>query len=205
MWSTGPESFTHREGAANSPSFTPTGYQLSRLRDVTGQRGDPSPQASASALSLLARRLGLLTLAVFVVVMHHVVGAHPHGDATSGMSSAGMSTMTAPAVHTHGAGSTPTGELRDTAAVGMAAAAGNVNRPQASAVVEPDAEPDILAMLHMCLAVLAAVVVIVALFLAVTTFGPLSTVTVGRAGSPSEFPRPPPSQRRLAHLQVLRL
>ena len=173
---------------------------------MPGQRRDSSPLAPASALT---RRLGLLALAVFVVVMHHVVGAHGHGDAASGMPSAGMSTMAAPGAHAHGAGSTSPSEPRAINAVGPASGvvgvAKHLDGPQDSAVDEPDAEPGMLAMLHLCLAVLAAIVVIVALFLAATVFGPLSAVTVERAGSPLEFPRPPPSQRRLAHLQVLRL
>lgn len=158
--------------------------------------------ASAYALSRLTRRLGLLALAVFVVVMHHVVGAHGHGDAASGMPSVGPSTMAAPAAHTHGVGTSSPSELRDTGAISVA---GQLDGPQASAVDEPDPESGMLAMLHLCLAVLAAIVVIMALFLKAAGFVPLPVVDVGRAGSPSEFPRPPPSQRRLAHLQVLRL
>ena len=121
------------------------------------------------------------------------------------MPSADMSAMAAPAAHTHGAGTTSPSELRVFGAVGMAGVARHLKGPQVSAVDEPDAEPGMLAMLHLCLAVLAAAVLIAALFLVAIAFVPLSTVKVGRAGSPSEFPRPSPSQRRLAHLQVLRL
>lgn len=196
-------------GTAEQPTFTSTPCRFRRLRDVSGQRQNPSPQASVSALSLLVRRLGLLALAIFVVVMHHVVGAHAHEDAMSGMPSADLSAMTDPAAHSPGAGSTSANELRDVSAIGPVSGvvemAGHLSGSQVSAVVEPGAEPGMLAMLHLCLAVLAAAVLIAALFLAAIAFVPLSTVKVGRAGSPSEFPRPAPSQRRLAHLQVLRL
>lgn len=196
-------------GAGGQPSFTPTEYRVGRLQDMPGHRRDPSPQATASALSLVTRRLGLLTLAVFVVVMHHVVGAHEHEGAALGLPSTSMSTMAAPLAHAHGVGSTSLSGPRDIGpadlALDVAEVAGHRSAPQTLSVAVPEAESGMLAMLHLCLAVLAALVVLVALFLALIIPRPLSAVTGGRARAPSEFPRPPPSQRRLAHLQVLRL
>ena len=139
----------------------------------------------------------LLGLAIGLVVMHHLVGAHAH----------------APTSH---AGAAPHGLEQDHAAT---APAGLVALP----ALPPDAPPDEASpneaqlhqppaggaggtamMLHLCVAVVGAALVLAALALVASSGSARALAPVGslRWSAPS---RAPPVPRRLAQLQVLRV
>ncbi|WP_230759902.1 hypothetical protein [Actinomycetospora soli] len=163
--------------------------------------------AAAPAHGRMLQRLGLLVLAIFVVVMHHVVGAHAHGEGADMAShaAAGVSSFQAlPTAtdsfggHVATPGSAPARFAFDTRHASDAVAG-------TAEIGSPDPMAGGMAMVHLCLAVLAAVVALAALLLLASALGAQATSTSTSTGWLPLTPRPPPSQRRQARLQVLRL
>lgn len=158
------------------------------------------------AFRALLRRVGLLVVAILVVLMHHVVGAQEHGSSAA---------MQMPAAPTNDP-AVPSTAVPHPAVVHVPRAAlatvpvadeparitGATTSP---AMTTPGAPLPMSAMLHLCLAVLVAVGLVVALNPAVISSPSGWWPAMTSAGAFPAFPRPPPSLRRLARLQVLRL
>jgi hypothetical protein len=128
----------------------------------------------------LCRWVAVVTLALGLVAMHHLVGTHTHPSSFQG-SSPGM-TMLAPAIENYG--STSAG----------------------AAVVPAQSGTDGGLMLHLCKAVLTGLVLLAGLSLAwwlAPGFEP--RLPGGGLGEPANRQRAPPTPLRLAYLGVLRL
>lgn len=126
------------------------------------------------------RWVAVVTLALGLVAMHHLVGTHTHPSSVQG-SSPGM-TMLAPAIENYGS-------------------------TFAEAAVMP-AQPgtDGGPMLHLCQAVLTGLVLVAGLSLAWwLTLGSEPGSPGGGLGEPANRQRAPPTPLRLASLGALRL
>ena len=126
------------------------------------------------------RWVAVLTLALGLVAMHHLVGTHAHPGGSRG-SPAGMTML-----------ATPAENCCDTSA--------DVN------VITVQPSPDGGLMLHLCLAVLTGLVLLARLSLAwrlVHASGPC--LSLGGLGERASRQRAPPTPLRLARLGVLRL
>jgi hypothetical protein len=143
------------------------------------------------------RRVGILVVAITIVVMHHVVGAHQHsaGDETLTPGMGGV-------VAADTAGSTSRVLSGDSGAH-LAAGAAVLHVHQSAQGDHDGASGSPLLQLYW--AVLTAVLLLTALCLN-------TEVWRGRTAAPSRdrtavgsTPRPVPLRLRLAHLQVLRL
>jgi hypothetical protein len=123
----------------------------------------------------------VVTLAMGLVAMHHLVGTHAHPGGSSLDGSAGMM-MLAPPVETYGSTSADVTALP----------------------ARPGSDGGL--MLHLCLAVLTGLVLLAGLSL-VWRLGPAPEPDppVGGLGEPANRQRAPPTPLRLAHLGVLRL
>ena len=139
----------------------------------------PSPPAPRADLALVAARtLVVLFLGLGLVLMHHVVGA-PHDSAEDPAPAAMIATVQdGHASHGTGAPGDSQGGHDDHASM----------------------------LLHLCLAVLAATVVVTALLLPVHLVARTrDDEAPGGELVVAPVPRPPPVPDRLARLQVLRL
>jgi hypothetical protein len=127
------------------------------------------------------RWVAVVTLALGLVVMHHLVGTHAHPGGSSSDRSAGM-TMLAPPVENYGSTST------DVAVV----------------PARPDTDGGL--MLHLCQAVLTGLVLLAGLSLVWRlALAPELGWPGGGPDEPADRQRAPPTPLRLAHLGVLRL
>ena len=165
------------------------------------------PGAATSNAGWL-QRVGLLVLAVFVAVMHHVVGAHAHGgDAASMAVSHAHSGTASPVMHAFPSG--PLGSQESVVGSPSTLPQASVDARSDAAVVPQAASLELaghaMAMLHLCLAVLAAVAALAALLLIAVALAERTAPGITPTGWLSRGPRPPPSARRQARLQVLRL
>ncbi len=134
-----------------------------------------------------AERLLLIGLAIGLVVMHHLVGAHQHQ--TVHQVTGGLSGVAAISSTGHGADHDPTALERGTAQLQQ----------------QPAGDPEgMVTMLHLCLAVLAAALVLTGLVLGTLRRADRFGSSRSRVSS-WEPSRAPPVPVRLAHLQVLRL
>ncbi|MHC1559120.1 DUF6153 family protein [Actinomycetospora sp. C-140] len=128
------------------------------------------------------RRLALLVVALGIVLMHHVVGAHQH--AAPDTPPAGTVVAVAHPGD-HGAPST--------AALHQHAGGGGGHDHAA-------------AMLHLCLAALAGAVVLLLVLVLLAAWWRCVPARLGAGATHiAAVPRPPPVPSRLAELQVLRL
>ena len=165
------------------------------------RRGPQRPRRAMSTVAATwARRVLLLGLAIGVVVMHHLVGSHQHdrsavADAPTAAVAAAASDPTAP----------PTGGAH----AAHAAHEGSVPSPSDGGVPahhQDGGDPaGVMVLLHMCLAVLGAALMLVALVFVVSWWrAPREHRSALRLGVASLW-RPPPVPQRLAQLQILRL
>lgn len=171
------------------------------------------------------QRAALLALALGLVLMHHLVGAHQHssGEHTAGIAGIAAlgSTATspdhgpspAPFVGGHGYGhhvgapdpvdpavEHPGGVERALAAAPAAPG------PGALLHQHPDGHDALTVLAHLCLAVLASAVALGVLLLVALRGRTAAEGGVARCALPSGLiERPPPLPLRLAQLQVLRL
>ena len=140
-------------------------------------------------MSTWASRLVLLAVALGLVAMHHLVAGHQHSMPG------------------------PTGLA--TAATAMAVAPNQAGPPRTLPGAHPSPGPaallhqhpdghDMSMSMHMCLAVLAAVALLMALVLIAAGWRPTPRRSRPHAAA-SAGPRAPPGPRRLAQLQVLRV
>lgn len=196
-------------GRSRSPATRGCDALFRTIGDVIGHRRAVAPvaaghqqPAAAVTRDRVLERLGLLLLAVFVVVMHHVVGAHAHGDI--GASAAAM----APHASSAAMSSATHGESSGSSSASVTADAGSLHAAEVepgAALGSPDSATDAMVMLHLCLAVLAAVIALAALVLVAVALDGRTMMQTGPAEWLPHSPRPPPAQRRQARLQVLRL
>lgn len=143
-----------------------------------------------------ARRAGMLVIAMTVVVMHHIVGAHQHSaaDATPMPGVAGAFATDTAAWTSGGPSGSGAHHVTGVAALH----------------VHPGAQDDHdggggAPLLHLCLAVLSAVLLLAALCLSTEVWGRLAGPRERDGTALGSAARPPPLRVRLAHLQVLRL
>ncbi|WP_420791485.1 DUF6153 family protein [Actinomycetospora chibensis] len=170
---------------------------------------------SRQVLTSWSGRLALVVVALGLVLMHHVVGAHQH--ASPGPPQAG------PAAHSMAkpGGAPSIAHHEHDLAPGPEAAVGSEQvRPpgtQVGVVVQSSAavlhqHPDGSghdhsgSLLHMCLvALLGAVVLLLVLVLLASWWRLPRRVTAERGRTVLDEPRAPPTSSRLAELQLLRL
>lgn len=157
-----------------------------------------------------ARHLALLAVALGLVLMHHVVGAHQHSP-----SDPIPPTTSAHAAH-GGGSSSPTADVPLQGAAGPAAepdldgARTTVEVASPTALLhnhpDPNGHDPLGALLHMCLAALvAAAVLALTLALVVVSWRPARVTGTSALLSGGPAAHPPPVPSRLAQLQVLRL
>ncbi len=174
-----------------------------------------SDAVSEHVLTSWSGRLALLVIALGLVLMHHVVGAHQH--ASPGPSQAGPVAHSmaehgaAPPTAHHDRGLAP----RPEAAVGSEQARG----PSTQAGVVGQSSAAVLhhhsdggghdhsgSLLHMCLvALLGAAILLLVLVLVASWWRLPRCGTAERGRTAAAEPRAPPTSSRLAELQLLRL
>lgn len=169
---------------------------------------------SGRVLTSWSGRLALLAIALGLVLMHHVVGAHQHASPGPPQAGPGAHSVTGPgaappiAHHDHGS---PAPE----AASGSEQARGHDT--QAGVAVESSSavlhhHPDGSghdhsgSLLHLCLvALLGAAILLLVLVLVASWWRLPRRGTAERCLTASAEPRAPPTSSRLAELQLLRL
>ncbi|MFC5138322.1 hypothetical protein ACFPK1_08790 [Actinomycetospora rhizophila] len=151
-------------------------------------------------------RLALLVIALGLVLMHHVVGAHQHSAADvapSGAAAPSLAAPDAPGEHQHAGPARPDGPVVDPH-VGMTAVASSA----ALLHRHPDENGHDHAgsLVHLCLVALVGAVVLLLLLVIVALWRRAAPLRPGAGDvAPATAPRAPPASSRQAELQVLRL
>ena len=160
------------------------------------------------------RGLVVLVLALAVVVMHHVAGAHQHAAGPGAVDQAAVAPA-AGAISSVGSAMAGTATLRSPTPASANSHAHGLAKPERHMNVPTrggsEAAPTrhVMGMgmgmlMHLCLAVLGAALLLVAL--ALLASGRVDDRRlVSRPWRPGSPARPPPVAERLAQLQVLRL
>lgn len=180
-----------------------------------GSSGHRSHAVSVRVLASWTGRLALLAIALGLVLMHHVVGAHQHaspspppaGPVAHPVSEPGPASPTAH--HHHDLSPAPGNTLGGEHA--------GDHDPQAGGFVESSAavlhhHPDgsdhdhAGSLLHMCLVALLGAATLVLVLVLVASWWRLPRSGIAERGrTASAEPRAPPTSSRLAELQLLRL
>jgi hypothetical protein len=170
---------------------------------------------SGRVLTSWSGRLALLVVALGLVLMHHVVGAHQHaspGPPQAGPAAHSMAEPSAaPSIthHDHGLALDPEAAFASEQAQGTGTQAGVVVQSSAALLHQhPDGSghDHLGSLLHMCLvALLGAVVLLLVLVLLASWWRLPPRVTAERGRTVVDEPRAPPTSSRLAELQLLRL
>jgi len=214
-----PSQPNHDPGAsgvsATNVRHTPAGYAAV----VIGRRRSPRRTVEASPQRCTSpwwSRAALLCLALGLVLMHHLVGAHQHSDpAPAVMTSSLLPSQTTDHL-AHGVGRTSEAGAAPAHGV-VAASSPSVEQAGVAALATAtgptallhehhhgDDHSAVSMLLHMCLAVLAAAAFLV---LALVAWWWRALPAAGHAVHlvVTVVPRAPPVSARLARLQVLRL
>lgn len=179
----------------------------------TARRREEQPVRAPSDARAWQWRLVVFVLALAIVVMHHVAGAHEHAARPS------TTDRAAPAPAVEGAISSVGSVMEGMVSAGRHTGAGTGTHTLAvtDAATRTDAPPrsgdevaheghgmDMTMLLHLCLAILGTALLVVALALLASWWraGRHLVSPPSPTGSPS---RAPPVPQRLAQLQVLRL
>lgn len=177
----------------------------------------PRAEGAVSSNLLLSNwygRLALLAVALGLVLMHHVVGAHQHSTedvASSQESNHSLVDQDAPPKggHQHGGASAPgVGDAEEHGSAPVSADGMTATGSAAVLHYHPDenGHDHHWSLLHMCLvAVVGAAVFLLVLVLVALWWRPAPPRTATGGVAPATAPRVPPASLRQAELQVLRL
>jgi Family of unknown function (DUF6153) len=155
-------------------------------------------------------RLLLLAIAIGVVLMHHVVGAHQHSAPDvppSDASAQSLVARTAPpaAGHHHGTDAMARANAVDQHRVIPAGMSATGSAALLHQHPDENGHDHAGALLHVCLAALVGAAVVLLVLVLVARWWRTPPVRLGRGVVPTTAPRAPPAPARLAELQVLRL
>ncbi len=174
-----------------------------------------SNAVSGRVLTSWSDRLALLVIALGLVLMHHVVGAHQHASPGPPQGGPVAHPMAEPgaappiAHHDHGLALGPETAFGSEQAQETGTHAGVVVQSSAALLHQhPDGSghDHSGSLLHMCLvALLGAVVLLLVLVLLASWWRLPRRVTADRGRTVVDEPRAPPTSSRLAELQLLRL
>lgn len=214
------------QGHGCRPPATPTGYGsalgvpvvfgiVSGVIRWHGSSRHRSNAVSGRVLTSWSGRLALLVIALGLVLMHHVVGAHQHTSPTPPQAGPAAHAMAEPAA------APPTAHHDHGPTPGPAAAVGgeqpSATGTQAGVLVQSSAavlhhHPDggghdhSGSLLHMCLVALLGAAILLLVLVLVASWWRLPRSGTAQRGRPAAAePRAPPTSSRLAELQLLRL
>lgn len=174
-----------------------------------------SNAVSGRVLTSWSGRLALLVIALGLVLMHHVVGAHQHASPSPPQAGPAAHSMAGPtaapptAHHDHDLAPVPAAAFDSEQARGPDTPAGMLVRSSAAVLHHHpggSGHDHSGSLLHMCLvALLGAAILLLVLVLVASWWRPPRRSTAQTGHTASAEPRAPPTSSRLAELQLLRL